>query len=205
MNKRIQALLLIAACLCTSSAWAQKKDAPGVTDTEIKIGNTGPYSGPVSAAGVVTKAMGAYLASVNEAGGVNHRKIDFISLDDAYSPPKTVEQTHRLVEQDGVAFMFGQIGTPTNSAVEKYLNGKGVPQLFLVSNASKWNNPREYPWSMAFPWAPSYAREAALEAAYIRRTQARRADCRDCIKMTIPAGIICTDLRRASGKTEEPR
>jgi ABC-type branched-subunit amino acid transport system substrate-binding protein len=108
---------------------------------------------------------------VNEHGGVNGRKITFISLDDSYSPPKTVEQTRRLVEQEGVAFMCAPIGTPTNSAIQVYVNDKRVPQLFLVSNASKWNQPKQFPWSMAFTWAPNYAREAAMEAEYIRRTR----------------------------------
>lgn len=106
---------------------------------------------------------------------MNGRKIAFVSLDDGYSPPKTVEQTRRLVEQEGVAFMFAPIGTPTNSAVQKYLNDRHIPQLLLASNASEWNQPKQFPWSMSFGWAPNYAREAALEADYIRR---KRPDAR---------------------------
>lgn len=165
------AVLLIASLFVPYSSRAGGQYAPGVTDTEIKIGNTAPYSGPVSAVGAIGKAIAAYFRMINEHGGVNGRKITFISLDDSYSPPKTVEQTRRLVEQNGVAFMFAPIGTPTNSAIQKYLNDNHVPQLFLVSNASKWDRPKQFPWSMAFTSAPNYAREAAIEADYIRRTR----------------------------------
>ncbi len=171
MRLILAAVVLTAPLLVSSPSLAEGQYAPGVTDTEIKIGNTSPYSGPASAVGTIGRAFAAYFAMVNEHGGVNGRKITFISLDDSYSPPKTVEQTRRLVEQEGVAFMFAPIGTPTNSAIQVYLNEKRVPQLFLVSNASKWNQPKQFPWSMAFTWAPNYAREAAMEADYIRRTK----------------------------------
>jgi ABC-type branched-subunit amino acid transport system substrate-binding protein len=171
MRLFLAAVVLAAPLLLSSPSSAEGQYAPGVTDTEIKIGNTTPYSGPASAVGTVGKAFAAYFAMVNEHGGVNGRKITFISLDDGYSPPKTVEQTRRLVEQEGVAFMFAPIGTPTNSAIQGYLNEKRVPQLFLGSNASKWNQPKQFPWSMAFTWAPNYAREAGIEAEYIRRTR----------------------------------
>jgi hypothetical protein len=143
MRLVVAAVVLAAPLLLSSPSWAEGQYAPGVTNTEIKIGNTMPYSGPASAVGVSGRAMAAYFAMINEHGGVNGRNITFISLDDAYSPPKTVEQTRRLVEQEGVAFMFAPLGTPTNSAIQGYLNEKRVPQLFLGSNASKWNQPSD--------------------------------------------------------------
>jgi branched-chain amino acid transport system substrate-binding protein len=137
---------------------------PGVTDTEIKIGQTAPFSGAASAYSAIAKAEAAYFAMVNEQGGVNGRRIKLITLDDGYSPPKTVEQTRRLVEEDQVLLIFNTIGTAASSAVQKYLNSRGVPQLFVASGASKWNDPQHYPWSMG--WQLSYYSEGRAYAKY---------------------------------------
>ncbi|PYM60455.1 MAG: branched-chain amino acid ABC transporter substrate-binding protein [Candidatus Rokuibacteriota bacterium] len=137
----------------------------GVTATEIKIGNTNPYSGPASAYGTIGKALGAYFKKVNDEGGINGRKINYISLDDQYSPPKTVEMIRRLVEQDQVAFVFQPLGTPPNSAIHKYMNEKKVPQLFVATGATKWNDPKNFPWTMGFQ--PNYQTEGRIYAAYI--------------------------------------
>jgi ABC-type branched-subunit amino acid transport system substrate-binding protein len=155
------------ALLATSSngAWAQKKYDPGATDTEIKIGNIMPYSGPASAYGVIGKTEAAYFKKVNAEGGINGRKINFISYDDGYSPPKTVEQARKLVESDEVLFVFSSLGTPTNSAIQKYMNAKKVPHLFVASGATKWNDPKDFPWTMG--WQPSYQSEARIYAKYI--------------------------------------
>jgi branched-chain amino acid transport system substrate-binding protein len=147
------------------AARAQKNYGPGVTDTSIKIGNTGPYSGPASSYGTIPKTYAAYFKMINDQGGINGRKIDFISYDDGYSPPKTVEQTRKLVESDGVLLVFGSIGTPTNSAVHKYLNAKKVPQLFVASGATKWGDPQHYPWTIG--WQPNYQSEGRVYASYI--------------------------------------
>jgi branched-chain amino acid transport system substrate-binding protein len=144
---------------------AEKNYGPGVTDTEIKIGNTAAYSGPASGFGLIAKTGEAYFRKINEEGGINGRKIVFLSYDDAYSPPKTVEQTRKLVESDEVLFMFNAVGTPTNSAVQKYLNAKKVPQLFVSSAAAKWNDPKNFPWSMGF--APSLETEGKAYAKYV--------------------------------------
>jgi branched-chain amino acid transport system substrate-binding protein len=140
-------------------------DAPGVTATEIKIGNTMPYSGPVSSYGGIGKVETAYFKMINEQGGVAGRKIDFISLDDGYSPPKTVEQVRRLVEEDQVAFLFQTLGTPTNSAIVRYVNQKKVPHLFLATGAAKWGDIKLYPWTTGFQ--PDYRTEAQIYAKYI--------------------------------------
>jgi branched-chain amino acid transport system substrate-binding protein len=140
-------------------------DTPGVTATEIKIGNTMPYSGPASAYGVIGKTETAFFKMINEQGGVAGRKINFISLDDGYSPPKTVEQIHKLVEQDEVAFTFNTLGTPPNTAIQKYLNQKKVPHLFVATGADKWGNYQENPWTIGFQ--PSYRTEAQIYAKYI--------------------------------------
>src|SRR5437773_7072521 len=131
--------------LAVAPAAAQKKYDPGATDAEIKIGNTMPYSGPASAYGVIGKTEAAYFAKVNAEGGINGRKIDFISYDDGYSPPKTVEQVRKLVESDEVLVVFNPLGTPSNTAIQKYLNAKKVPQLFVATGATKWNDPRNFP------------------------------------------------------------
>jgi len=154
--------------LCTAvsgSALAQKKYDSGASDTEIKIGNIMPYSGPASAYGVIGKTEEAYFNKINAEGGINGRKINWISYDDAYSPPKTVEQARKLVEGDGVLLIFNSLGTSTNSAIRKYVNEKKVPQLFVASGASKWNDPKNFPWTMG--WQPSYASEARIYAKYV--------------------------------------
>lgn len=138
---------------------------PGVTDTEIKIGNINPYSGPASAYSQIGKTIQAYFNKVNEEGGINGRKINFISYDDGYSPPKTVEQARKLVESDEVLLIFQSLGTPTNSAIHKYMNAKKVPHLFVATGASKWGNPEEYPWTMG--WQPDYQTESRIYARYI--------------------------------------
>jgi branched-chain amino acid transport system substrate-binding protein len=158
-------LVALAAALPMEPAGADKNYAPGVTDTEIKIGQTMAYSGPTSAFGTVGKSEGAYFQMVNERGGIHGRKLRFISLDDGYSPPKTVEQTRRLVEQDEVLLMFGSLGTAHNTAVQKYLNARKVPQLFIGSISNKWNDPKNFPWTMALPIPPRI--EAAIYASYI--------------------------------------
>src|ERR1700759_3914637 len=154
-----------AFALTSGSAFAQKKYDTGANDTEIKIGNIMPYSGPASAYAAIGKAEEAYFNKINAEGGINGRKVKFISYDDAYSPPKTGEQARKLVESDGVLLIFGSLGTSTNGAIRKYMNEKKVPQLFVASGASKWNDPQQYPWTMG--WQPSYASEARIYAKYI--------------------------------------
>ena len=148
---RAKLLLAVAALGCAHIFAAEKKYSPGVTDTEIKLGQTMPYSGPASAYSAIGKAEVAYFEMINERGGVNGRKIRLLSLDDGYAPPKTVEQTRRLVEQEQVLAIFSPLGTPTNSATQKYLNAQKVPQLFVHSSANKWNQPAAFPWSMSWP------------------------------------------------------
>jgi branched-chain amino acid transport system substrate-binding protein len=154
----------IAAAMASPAA-AQKKYDPGASDREIKIGNTIPYSGPVSALGDIGKTFAAYFSKINAEGGVNGRKIKFISYDDAYSPPKTVEQTRKLVESDEVLVVFGALGTAQNTAIQRYMNAKKVPQLFITTGATKWNDPQHFPWTMG--WQPSYQREARIYAEYL--------------------------------------
>jgi branched-chain amino acid transport system substrate-binding protein len=167
MNKKKLTLLAAATftVLASQGALAQKKYDTGASDTEIKIGNVEAYSGPASAYGVIGKIEEAYFKMVNENGGVNGRKINFISYDDSYSPPKTVEQTRKLIESDEVLFIFNALGTPTQTAVQKYQNAKKVPQLFVATGASKWNDPKDFPWTMGFQ--PSYRVEARIFAKYI--------------------------------------
>jgi branched-chain amino acid transport system substrate-binding protein len=141
------------AMLAPACAWSGEYTGPGVTKDEIVIGNTAPYSGPVSALGTTIKAAAAYFKKVNDEGGVNGRKIRFLSYDDGYAPPKTVEQTRRLVESDNVLLVFGSLGTPTSAAVQKYLNEKQVPQLFVMSGASRFHDAKASPWSMGWPLA----------------------------------------------------
>lgn len=148
-----------------SAALAQKKYDTGASDTEIKIGNIVPYSGPASAYGVVGKAMTAVFKKVNDDGGINGRKINFISYDDAYSPPKAVEQARKLVESDEVLFLFGTLGTASNTAIQKYLNAKKVPQLFAATGASKFTDPKNFPWTMGFN--PNYFVEGRIYGQYI--------------------------------------
>jgi branched-chain amino acid transport system substrate-binding protein len=157
------ALAVLAAT--SSGALAQKKYDIGATDTEIKIGNIMPYSGPASAYGVIGKTEQAYFNKINAEGGINGRKINFVSYDDGYSPPKTVEQARKLVESDEVLFIFNSLGTPPNSAIQKYMNAKKVPQLFVATGATKWNDPKEFPWTMG--WQPNYQSESQIYAKYI--------------------------------------
>jgi branched-chain amino acid transport system substrate-binding protein len=157
------ALALLA--LTSSGALAQKKYDAGATDTEIKIGNIMPYSGPASAYGVIGKTEQAYFNKINAEGGINGRKINFISYDDGYSPPKTVEQARKLVESDEVLFIFNSLGTPPNSAIQKYMNAKKVPQLFVATGATKWNDPKDFPWTMG--WQPNYQSESQIYAKYL--------------------------------------
>jgi branched-chain amino acid transport system substrate-binding protein len=158
-----------AAYLASGIAPAWAANAPGVTDTEIKIGQTMPYSGPVSAYGVIGRTETAYFKMINEQGGVNGRTINLISLDDGYSPPKTVEQTRRLVEQEGVAFLFNGLGTPPNLAIRQYLNDKKVPQLFVATGASVFADPQHFPWTIG--WQPNYQTEAKIFAKHILKTK----------------------------------
>jgi ABC-type branched-subunit amino acid transport system substrate-binding protein len=146
---------------------AAKQYGPGVTDTEIKIGNTCFYTGPASSYGTIGKAMAAYYRMVNDQGGVNGRKLTFLSYDDAYSPPKTVEQTRRLVEQDEVLLDAGPLGTPTNSAIWQYMNQKKVPQLFVSTGATKWDDPKGHPWTIG--WQPNYQSEGRIYATFIQK------------------------------------
>jgi branched-chain amino acid transport system substrate-binding protein len=170
MSACFRAALLAAtfAFGLTAPSWAQKHYGPGVSDSEITIGQTMPYSGPASAYGTIGRVEAAYFKMVNEHGGINGRKINLESLDDGYSPPKAVELTRRLVEQDGVLLMFQPLGTPSNTAIQKYLNDRQVPQLFVATGASKWNDPKGHPWTMG--WQPNYRTEAALYAKYILQT-----------------------------------
>jgi branched-chain amino acid transport system substrate-binding protein len=156
-------LALLAAS--ATGALAQKKYDTGASDTEIKIGNIMPYSGPASAYGVIGKTEEAYFKKINAAGGINGRKINFISYDDAYSPPKTVEQARKLVESDEVLLVFNSLGTPPNSAIQKYMNSKKVPQLFVATGATKWNDPKDFPWTMG--WQPNYQSETQIYAKYL--------------------------------------
>jgi branched-chain amino acid transport system substrate-binding protein len=156
---------LAIAVLTSGGASAQKQYDIGATDTEIKIGNIMPYSGPASAYGVIGKTEQAYFNKINAEGGINGRKINFVSYDDAYSPPKTVEQARRLVESDEVLFIFNPLGTPPNSAIQKYMNTKKVPQLFVATGATKWNDPKEFPWTIG--WQPNYQSESRIYAKYI--------------------------------------
>jgi branched-chain amino acid transport system substrate-binding protein len=168
MNNKKLLLLAAAAAfslLATQSAFAQKRYDTGASDTEIKIGNVMPYSGPASAYGIIGKIEEAYFKMINDEGGANGRKINFITYDDGYSPPKTVEQVRKLIESDEVLLVFNALGTLTQSAVQKYQNAKKVPQLFVATGASKWNDPKDFPWTMG--WQPSYRVEARIFAKYI--------------------------------------
>src|SRR3981081_3902008 len=156
---------VIAFAAMSGSALAQKKYDTGATDTEIKLGNIEAYSGPASAYGVIGKTEEAYFKKINAEGGINGRKISFISYDDAYSPPKTVEQAPKLVESDEVLFIFNSLGTPPNSAIQKYMNMKKVPQLFVATGATKWNDPKDFPWTMG--WQPNYQSESRIYAKYL--------------------------------------
>jgi branched-chain amino acid transport system substrate-binding protein len=166
-QSRIAALAtaVITFAAMNDSAFAQKKYDTGATDTEIKLGNIMPYSGPASAYGVIGKIEDAYFKMINEQGGINGRKIQFISYDDGYSPPKAVEQARKLVESDEVLFLFGPLGTPSNSAIQKYLNTKKVPQLFVATGATKFGDYKDFPWTMG--WQPPYQSEGRIYAKYL--------------------------------------
>ena len=167
MRNRLLAIVALILWAAASTAVAQKKYGPGVTDTEIKIGQTHPYSGPVSALGTMGKSQLAYFQMVNDEGGINGRKVKLISLDDGYNPAKTVEQVRKLVEQEEVLLLFSTNGTPTNTAIHKYVNTRKVPHLFIAAGASKWGDPKNYPWTTAFdlPWL----HQARVIAKYLLR------------------------------------
>ena len=160
---------VIAFAATTGGALAQKKYDTGATDTEIKLGNIMPYSGPASAYGVIGKIEDAYFKMINEQGGINGRKINFISYDDGYSPPKAVEQARKLVESDEVLFLFGPLGTPSNSAIQKYLNTKKVPQIFVATGATKFGDYKDFPWTMG--WQPAYQSEGRIYAKYLLKAK----------------------------------
>ena len=165
MRRGATLALFSAALLAVAPAVAEKKYGPGVTDAEIKIGQTMPYSGPASANGNIGKAMLAYFAKVNDEGGISGRKVTLLSLDDAYQPPKTLEQTRKLVEQDNVLLIFGSLGSAANTAIHKYLNTNKVPHIFITTGLSRWGDPKNYPWTMG--WQPSLQTEARIHARYI--------------------------------------
>jgi branched-chain amino acid transport system substrate-binding protein len=164
-HQGVWAPALLLALFVAFPAAAQKKYDPGASDSEIKLGQTMPFSGPASAYSTIAKAELAYFAMINEKGGVNGRKIALLSLDDGYSPAKTVEQTRRLVEQENVLLDFNPLGTPSNSAIQKYLNDRKVPQLFVATGATKWGDPEHFPWTMG--WAPAYQTEGHIFARYL--------------------------------------
>ncbi|MEJ0074750.1 MAG: ABC transporter substrate-binding protein [Alphaproteobacteria bacterium] len=169
LTKRILLASAAATLIAVASpALAQKKYDPGASDTEIKIGNTNPYSGPASAYGLIGKTIDAYFKKVNAEGGINGRKVNFVSYDDGYSPPKAVEQVRKLVESDEVLLVFQPLGTPSNTAIQKYMNSKKVPQLFVATGATKWGDPQHFPWTMG--WQPTYQAEGQIYAKYIMKT-----------------------------------
>jgi branched-chain amino acid transport system substrate-binding protein len=163
--KLISVAAAVAAALAVPTAFAQKKYDTGASDTEIRVGNTNPYSGPASAYGTIGKAIGAYFKMVNEQGGINGRKVTWVSYDDGYSPPKTVEMARKLVEQDQVLMLFQTLGTPCNTAIHKYMNMQKVPQSFVATGATKWNDARNFPWTIG--WQPNYQTEGRIYAQYI--------------------------------------
>ena len=168
-RRSVLACAALAACGLGTNAMAQAKYGPGASATEIKLGQTMPYSGPASAYGTIGKVETAYFKKINEEGGVNGRKINLISLDDGYSPPKTVEQVRRLVEQDEVLALFNTLGTPSNSAIHKYVNAKKVPHLLLATGATKWGDPKNFPWTMGFNL--SYQTEGEIYALYLLKNK----------------------------------
>ena len=164
-TRQLLALVLALGVAGLAAVPAGAQTVVGVTATEIKIGNTNPYSGPASAYGTIGKVIGAYFKKVNDEGGVNGRKINYITYDDGYSPPKTVEMVRKLVEQDQVAALFQTLGTPPNSAIHKYMNQQKVPHLFVATGATKWNDPQNFPWTMGFQ--PNYQTEGRVYAAHV--------------------------------------
>jgi ABC-type branched-subunit amino acid transport system substrate-binding protein len=176
-----------AAALVVDGRSAGAADAPGVADTEIKIGQTIPYSGPLSSRSVLGRTEAAYFKMINEQGGINGRRLNFITVDDAYSPSKTVEQTRRLVEQEQVALLFNSLGTPTNAAIQHYCNDNKVPQLFVSTGASMFSDPEHFPWTIGFN--PSCVpRLASTPNTFSRRSRMRKSGC--SIKTTISARTI---------------
>jgi branched-chain amino acid transport system substrate-binding protein len=165
MKLRTLCAVVLAVTFALVGVLPAAAQTPGVTATEIKVGNTNPYSGPASAYGTIGKALGAYFKMVNEQGGVNGRKINYVTLDDGYSPPKTFEMVRQLVEQEQVALLFQTLGTPTNSAIHKYMNQKQVPHIFVATGATKWNDPKNFPWTMGFQ--PNYQIEGRIYAQYV--------------------------------------
>ena len=168
-RRLLQTTAVSAAALAARTLPAWAANAPGVTAKEIKIGQTQPYSGPASAYGAIGKAELAYFKMVNEKGGINGRMVNLLSLDDGYSPPKTVEQIRRLVEQEQVAFIFQSLGTPCNAAIHKYMNDKKVPQLFVATGATMWNDPSHFPWTMG--WQPNYQTESHIYSKHLLSTK----------------------------------
>ena len=168
LNRVTLALAGLALAFAATSASAQKKYDPGADDKEIKVGHVGPYSGPASAYGAIGKAIGAYLEKVNAEGGVNGRKIKFVTLDDGYNPAKTVEMVRKLVEEDEVLLVFNSLGTPSNTAIHKYMNLKKVPQLFVATGATKWGDPKNFPYTMG--WQPNYQSEGKIYATHLLET-----------------------------------
>src|SRR5215472_48855 len=164
-RRLLQTTAASAALWAARGLPARAANAPGVTDKEIKFGQTMPYSGPASSYGAIGKAELAYFKKINDEGGINGRMLNLLSLDDGYSPPKTVEQIRRLVEQDQVAFIFQSLGTPPNSAIQKYLNDRKVPHLFVATGATKWNDPKHFPWTIG--WQPNYQTEGHIYAKYL--------------------------------------
>jgi len=162
---RTTALVTAVATLTSGAALAQKTYDTGASDTEIKIGNIMPYSGPASAYGIIGKTEEAYFKMINDKGGINGRKIAYVTYDDGYSPPKAVEQVRKLVESDEVLAVFNPLGTPSNTAIQKYLNAKKIPQLFVATGATKWNDPKSFPWTIG--WQPSYQSEAQIYAKWL--------------------------------------
>ena len=168
-SRLIPIAAMLAAVFASPAALAQKKYDQGASDKEILLGHINPYSGPASAYGTIGRSIAAYFKKVNEEGGVNGRQLNMISYDDGYSPPKTVEMARKLVEQDKVLLIFQPLGTPPNSAIHKYMNAKKVPQLFVATGATKWNDPKGYPWTMG--WQPNYQTEASIYATHILKTK----------------------------------
>ena len=189
------ASLLLGLCVGTNPAAAQKKYDPGATDSEIKIGNIMPYSGPLSAYKLVGRTQDAFFKKLNAEGGINGRKINFISYDDAYSPPKTVEHARKLVESDEVLLIFQSLGTPTNNAIQKYLNEKKVPQLFVATGATKFGDPKNFPWTMG--WQPTYRapRGESMQNTFWRNC--RRARSAFSTRTTIRVATMSRDSKTA--------
>jgi branched-chain amino acid transport system substrate-binding protein len=192
MHKRKSALALILAAAIGLAAGPVRAADPGVTATEIKLGNTNPYSGPASAYGTIGKTIAAYFTKVNAEGGINGRKINFISYDDGYSPPKAVEQVRKLVESDEVLVVFNPLGTPSNTAMQKYLNAKKVPQLFAATGATRFTDPKNFPWTMGYN--PNYFVEGRIYGRYILKEHPNAK-----------IGILYQNARTLNNRTDRPQ